>query len=68
MYERASLCVRTVTDNIEDFSIEVGLYQGSSLYPYLFALVMYKLTFSLQYSLRCVLFVYDVTLIDSTRE
>jgi hypothetical protein len=43
--------------DINDFSINIGLHQGSDLSPYLFALVMDEVT----------LFVDDVVLVDESR-
>ncbi|KAM2958878.1 hypothetical protein FF1_028774 [Malus domestica] len=44
MYDGAKTAVRTHEGQTESFPITVGLHQGSSLSPYLFALVMAKLT------------------------
>ena len=40
MYNGAMTTVMTVVGKTSDFSITVGLYQGSALSPYFFALVM----------------------------
>ncbi|XP_028030396.1 uncharacterized protein LOC114243195 [Bombyx mandarina] len=40
MYSRARMYVRTAAGNSDEFSVAVGLHQGSALSPYLFLLVM----------------------------
>jgi hypothetical protein len=53
----------------DDFLIRIGLHQGSSLSPYLFALVMDKVARDIQGDIPwCMLFTDDVTLIDESRE
>ena len=44
MYKDATTFVRTCDDNTTDFPINIGLHQGSTLSPYLFALVMDEVT------------------------
>ena len=39
-----SASVRTSDGDTDDFPIKIGLYQGSALSPYLFALVMNEVT------------------------
>jgi len=48
MYEGVSTSVRTQGGDTEDFSITIGLHQGSTLSPYLFALVLDVLTEHIQ--------------------
>ena len=48
MYKNAMTFVRTCGGNPTDFPINIGLYQGSSLSPYLFALVMDEVTRDIQ--------------------
>jgi hypothetical protein len=53
----------------DDFLIRIGLHQGSSLSPYLFALVMDKVARDIQGDIPwCMLFTDDVTLIDESQE
>ncbi|KAM1895076.1 hypothetical protein ACFX13_043897 [Malus domestica] len=69
MYERAKTAVRTHEGQTESFPITVGLHQGSSLSPYLFALVMDELTGHIQDDIPwCILFADDIVLIDETQE
>jgi hypothetical protein len=51
-----------------DFSINIGLHQGSALSPYLFALVMNEVTRDIQGGIPwCMLFTDDVVLVDESR-
>ena len=51
------------------FSINIGLHQGSTLSPYLFALVMDEVTRDIQGDIPwCILFADDVVLVDESRE
>ncbi|KAM1110894.1 hypothetical protein ACFX19_010231 [Malus domestica] len=69
MYEGAKTTVRTHEGQTESFPITVGLHQGSSLSPYLFALVMDELTGHIQDDIPwCMLFADDIVLIDETQE
>ena len=44
MYERARTAVRSAAGMTEEFGVAVGLHQGSALSPFLFAIIMDKLT------------------------
>ncbi|TQE01891.1 hypothetical protein C1H46_012515 [Malus baccata] len=67
MYEGAKTAVRTHEGQTESFPITVGLHKGSSLSPYLFALVMHELTGHIQDDIPwCMLFADDIELIDET--
>jgi hypothetical protein len=44
MYDNVVTSVRTSDGDTNDFSINIGLYQGSALSPYLFSLVMDDVT------------------------
>ncbi|KAM2624012.1 hypothetical protein TB1_031028 [Malus domestica] len=69
MYEGAKTAVRTHEGQTESFPITVGLHQGSSLSPYLFALVMDELTGHIQGDIPwCMLFADGIVLIDETQE
>ena len=60
--------VRTCGDITSDFSITIGLHQGSSLSPFLFVIVMDELTRAIQDEIPwCMLFADDIVLVDETR-
>ncbi|PHT57287.1 hypothetical protein CQW23_05773 [Capsicum baccatum] len=68
MYDGGKTRARTAGGDSRHFSVETGLYQGWTLSPFLFALVMDVLTRSIQDEMPwCMLFVDDVVLIDETR-
>ncbi|XP_047264279.1 uncharacterized protein LOC124896666 [Capsicum annuum] len=68
MYDGGKTRVRTAKGDSEHFSIEAGLHQGSTLSPFLFALVIDVLTRSIQGEVPwCMLFADDVVLIVETR-
>jgi hypothetical protein len=48
MYDNVVTSVRTSDGDTDDFSINIGLHQGSALSPYLFALVMDEVTRDIQ--------------------
>jgi len=48
MYEGVRTRVRIVIGDMEDFSIDIGLHQGSGLSPFLFITVMDELTRGIQ--------------------
>jgi hypothetical protein len=48
MYDNVVTSVRTSDGDTNDFSINIGLHQGSALSPYLFALVMDEVTRDIQ--------------------
>ncbi|KAF3633234.1 putative pre-mRNA-processing factor 6-like [Capsicum annuum] len=67
MYEGAKTQVRTVGGDFDHFLVLTGLHQGSTLSPFLFAVVMDVLTRSIQREvLWCMLFADDVVLIDES--
>jgi len=69
MYDGATTSVRTQGGMTEEFSIKIGLHQGSSLSPYLFTLVMDVLTGHLQDAIpKCMLFADDIVLIEESKE
>ncbi|PHT39805.1 hypothetical protein CQW23_18659 [Capsicum baccatum] len=68
MYEGAKTQVRTAGGDSEHFTVLTGLHQGSTLSPFLFALVMDVLTRRIQGEVPwCMLFADDIVLIDETR-
>ena len=67
MYEGATTCVRTIDGDTCDFSVNMGLHQGSTLSPYLFTLVLDEVTKHLHEEIPwCMLFADDIVLIDET--
>jgi hypothetical protein len=67
MYDNVT-SVRTSDRDTNDFSINIGLYQGLALSPYLFALVMDEVTRDIQGGIPwCMLFVDDMILVDESR-
>ena len=65
------LCILRRSSGISffsDFSLIIGLHQGSALGPFLFAIVMDELTRAIQDEiLWCILFTDDIVLVDETR-
>ena len=68
MYNNVMTRVRTSDGDTDDFPIKIGLHQGSTLSPYLFALVMDEVTRDIQGDIPwCMLFADDVVLVDESR-
>ena len=68
MYDGVVINVWTCGGITCDFSITIGLHQGSALSPFLFAIVMDELTKAIQDEIPwCILFANDIVLIDETR-
>jgi hypothetical protein len=68
MYDNVVTSVRISNGDTNDFSINIGLYQGSALSPYLFALVMDEVTRDIKYGIPwCMLFADDAVLVDESR-
>jgi hypothetical protein len=60
--------VRISDRDTSDFLINIGLHQGSTLSPYLFALVMNDITRDIRGDIRwCMLFTVDMVLVDASR-
>jgi len=69
MYEGVRTRVKTVIGDKGDFSIHIGLHQGSTLSPFLFTIVMDELNREIQDEMPwCMLFADDIVLIDESRE
>jgi hypothetical protein len=68
IYDNVVTSVRTSDRDTNDFPINIGLHQESALSPYLFALVMDEVTRDIQGGITwCMLFAYDVVLVDKSR-
>jgi hypothetical protein len=69
MYDKVVISVRTTDGDTNVFPINIGLHQGSTLSPYLFALVIDEVTRDIQGDISwCMLFANDVVLVDESRE
>jgi len=67
MYKGAKTSVRTAVGDTKVFPIDTGLYQGSALSPFLFAIVLDELTKEIQDEVPwCMMFADDIVLIDET--
>ena len=67
MNDEAEARVRTVRGDSENFLVEIGLLQGSILNPFLFALVMNELTWSIQDEVPWyILFADGILFVDRT--
>jgi hypothetical protein len=68
MHDNVVTSVQTSDGDTNDFPINIWLYQGSALSPYLFALMMDEVTRDIQGGIPCcMLFVDDVILMDGSR-
>jgi hypothetical protein len=68
IYDNVMTSVRTSDGDTNDFPINIELYQGSALCPYLFALVMDEVTKDIQCGIPWyMLFADDVVLEDESR-
>ncbi|KAK3543189.1 hypothetical protein QTP70_012289 [Hemibagrus guttatus] len=69
MYERSRTVVRCAVGQTEEFSVEVGLHQGSALSPFLFAMVMDQLSEEVrQESPWTMMFADDIVICSESRE
>ncbi|KAK3544114.1 hypothetical protein QTP86_001824 [Hemibagrus guttatus] len=69
MYERSRTVVRCAVGQTEEFSVEVGLHQGSALSPFLFAIVMDQLSEEVrQESPWTMTFADDIVICSESRE
>jgi hypothetical protein len=68
MYDNIVTSIRTSDGDTNDFPINIGLYQGSALSPYLFALVIDEVTRDIQGDIPwCMLFADDVVLVGESK-
>ena len=68
MYDGVVTNVRTCGGITSNFSITIGLHQGSALSPFLFAIVMDELTRANQDEIPwCMLFADDIVQVDETK-
>ncbi|KAF7647582.1 hypothetical protein LDENG_00169870 [Lucifuga dentata] len=69
MYESCKTVVRCAVGVTEEFKVEVGLHQGSALSPFLFAVVMDRLTDEVrQESPWTMMFADDIVICSESRE
>jgi hypothetical protein len=67
MYDNVVTSVRISDGDTNDFSINIGLHQGSALNTYRFALVMHEITRDIQGDIPwCMLFAGDMILVDES--
>ena len=68
MYNEVVTTIRSPSEKSSEFPIIVGLHQGATLSPYLFALIMDKLTRHIQDEVPwCMLFVDCIVLVNETK-
>lgn len=48
MYDKVRMSVKSEYEETEDFTVNIGIHQGLAMSPYLFSLVMDKLTKGVQ--------------------
>ena len=69
MYEESERVVKCAVGITESFKVKVGLHQGSSLSPFLFAVIMDRLTDEVRREPPwTMLFADDIEIFESTRE
>ena len=69
MYEGSETVVRCAVGTTESFNVKVGLHQGSALSPFLFAVIMDRLTDEVRREpLWTMLFADDIVIFEETRE
>ena len=69
MYEGSETVVRCAGETTESFKVKVGLHQGSALNPFLFAIIMDRLTDKVSRELPwTMLFADDIVISEETRE
>ena len=69
MYEESETVVRCAVETTKSFKVKVGLHQGSVLSPFLFAVIMDRLTDVVRREpLWTMLFADDILICEETRE
>ena len=69
MYEESETVVRCVKETTESFKVKVGLHQGSALSPFLFAVIMYRLTDEVRRKPSWTMpFADDIVICEETKE
>ena len=68
MYEGSETVVRCAVGTTESFKVKVGLHQGSALSPFLFAVIMDRLTDEMRESPWTMLFADDIVICEETRK
>ena len=69
MYERSETFMRCAVGTTESFKVKVGLHQGSALCPFLFAVIMDRLTDEVRREpLWTMLFADDIVICEETRK
>ena len=69
MYEESEIVVRCLVGTTESFKVKVGLHQGSALSPFLFAVIMYRLTNEIRREPPwTMLFADNIVICEETRE
>ena len=69
MYEGSETVVRCVVGTTESFKVKVGLHQGSALSPFLFAVIMNRLTDKVRREPPwTMLFADNIVICEETRE
>ena len=69
IYQKSETVVRCAVGTTESFKVKVGLHQGSALSPFLFAVIMDKLTDEVRRKPAwTMLFADDIVIFEETRE
>ena len=70
MYEESETAVRCAVGTIESFKVKVGLHQGSAVSPFLFSVIMDRLTDEVRRKEppRTMLFADDIVICEETKK
>ena len=69
VYDKAKTAVSSAAGLTDEFEVGVGLYQGSALSPFLFAIIMDELTKDIRREAPCdMLFADDIVLCRESRQ